>query len=177
MRYYNSLENKWYVEGTSMSHLSEDGTMMFSGVPTAELLEEWGYEPYTGPTPPVVEPVETAKRNKLEEIKQYDESDSVNSFEINNQSMWLDAATRQQLRTSIESYRAVGIETVSKWFNGVEYTFPVNTWIQMLNALEVYASEALNTTERHKAAVSQLTTVEAIESYDFTEGYPTRLIF
>ena len=178
MRYYNEQTDTWYIESNSMSHLSEDGTSLFSGIPTPELLVEWGFEPVTETiVESTINPVEDAKKRKLEEISNYDTSPAVNSFEIYGKEMWLDVATRQQLRTSIESYRAMGIETVSKWFDGIEYTFPVNIWIQMLNALEVYASEALNTTERHKAAVSQLTSVEDIDSYDYMEGYPNKLIF
>jgi hypothetical protein len=45
----------------------------------------------------------------------------------------------------------------------------------MLNALEVYAAEALNVTESHKAAVNALTTIEEIEQYDITTGYPEKL--
>lgn len=178
MRYYNEQTDTWYIEGNSMSHLSEDGTFLFSGIPTPELLADWGFEPVVETiVEPTIDPVEDAKKRKLEEISNYDTSPAVNSFEIDGKEMWLDVATRQQLRTSIESYKAMGIETASKWFDGIEYTFPVNTWIQMLNALEVYASEALNTTENHRVAVSQLNTVKQIEEYNYTIGYPEKLEF
>ena len=90
--------------------------------------------------------------------------------------MWLDAPTRQQLRISIEAYQAQGAEQVTKWFGGHEFTFPVALWLQMLNALEVYAAEALNVTEAHKAAVMALDTIEAVEAYDITTDYPQQLI-
>ena len=45
----------------------------------------------------------------------------------------------------------------------------------MLNAVEVYASEALNTTESHKAAINSLDSIEDIEEYDFTIGYPNKI--
>jgi hypothetical protein len=47
----------------------------------------------------------------------------------------------------------------------------------MLVLLEVYAAEALNTTERHKIAINALETIEEIEAYDYTTGYPTKLAF
>lgn len=124
---------------------------------------------------PIVDAVADAKHNKLMEISVYDQSDNVNQFLLGNIPMWLDAPTRQQLRISIESYQATGAETATKWFGGEEFTFPIETWLQMLNALEVYAAEALNVTESHKAAVNALTTIEDIESYDITVGYPQKL--
>jgi len=47
----------------------------------------------------------------------------------------------------------------------------------MLIALEVYAGDALNVTESHKAAVNALTTIEEIDSYDYMTGYPEKLVF
>lgn len=124
------------------------------------------------------ESVQIAKDLKLSEIDSYDKSDAVNSFSINGQSMWLDASLRQQLRTSIMAYQALGIEDeISKWFNGVEYTFTATQWLRMLNLLEVYAAESLNATESHKASVNALDNVEEIESYDITDGYPQKLTF
>jgi len=47
----------------------------------------------------------------------------------------------------------------------------------MLAAVEVYAADALNVTESHKAAINALTTIKDIEDYDFTTGYPEKLEF
>ena len=47
----------------------------------------------------------------------------------------------------------------------------------MLVAIEVYAGDALNVTESHKAAVNALDSVEAVEAYDITAGYPEKLSF
>ncbi|WP_287385849.1 hypothetical protein [Lachnospira sp.] len=45
----------------------------------------------------------------------------------------------------------------------------------MLNALEIYAAEALNVTESHKAYINSLNNIEDIEAYDITQGYPEKL--
>lgn len=128
----------------------------------------------------VIEPtqeelVERAKNRKITEIDLYDESEDVNEFYLGGMPMWLDASTRQQLRISIEAYQATGADTVTKWFGGQQFTFPTSAWLQMLNALEVYAAEALNVTEAHKAAVMAMDNVEDIENYDITAGYPEKL--
>lgn len=144
--------------------------------PSEEVLAMAGYHEYV-PTYSTEELLAMAKSRKLAEIEAYDQSDAVNSFTLGGAPMWLDAPTRQQLRISIEAYQAQGIETVAKWFNGQEFTFPVALWLAMLNALEVYAAEALNVTEAHKAAVMALDTIEAVEAYDHTAGYPAKIEF
>ena len=148
---------------------------VFAGRPTEEKLIEWGFSLVEEHVPTQEELLEQARLERLAALDEYDSSDSVNSFTLNGNPMWLDYTTRQQLRTSIEAYQAQGIEQVTKWFNGVQFTFPTATWIQMLNALEVYASEALNVTEAHRAAINALTSIEEIDEYDFTTGYPKKI--
>lgn len=143
--------------------------------PNEMVLEMAGYHVYIPPEPTPEQLLAMAKSDKLNEINDYDSSSEVNQFFLAGQPMWLDSQTRQTLRISIESYQAMGAETVTKWFGGQQFTFPTNAWIQMLNALEVYAAEALNVTESHRVAVNGLNTIEAIESYDITAGYPEKL--
>jgi hypothetical protein len=91
--------------------------------------------------------------------------------------MWLDHDLRQQLRISLDALSQAGRETVTKWFDGVEYTYPIDVWYYMLGLVEVYASDALNVTEEHKAAINALTSVSDVEEYDYTVGYPEKLSF
>lgn len=145
--------------------------------PTDDVMIANGWLMWEDPEPTAEELVQQAKEEKLLQIDFYDSSDAVNEFYLGNIPMWLDAPTRQQLRISIEAYQATGATQVTKWFMGEQFTFPIATWLQMLNALEVYAAEALNVTESHKAAVNALTTVEAIKGHDITVGYPAKLSF
>lgn len=145
--------------------------------PTEEQLLAAGYREYIAPVPTPEQPLEQAKQEKVWEIEQYDHSDNVNSFTLGEQQMWLTVEERQQIATQISANEAVGRETMTKWFHGVEYTFTIAQWKQMLVAVEVYAGDALNVTEGHKAAVNALQTVEAVENYDYTTGYPTKLVF
>jgi hypothetical protein len=71
----------------------------------------------------------------------------------------------------------MGINEMTKVFDGQEFTFTVPDWLLMLNSLEVYAAEALNTTERHKNAVLQMTRRKDVEDYDYTVNYPAKLHF
>jgi hypothetical protein len=142
--------------------------------PTEEMILAAGWMIWEPPIPEPTEEdlLEQARTLKLSEIDSYDCSGSVNIFYLAGQPLWLDAQTRQTLRISIESYQAMGIESVTKWFNDQQYTFPTIAWLQMLVALEIYAAEALNVTEMHRSAVRHLETREEIEAYDITTGYP-----
>lgn len=140
--------------------------------PSEDIILAAGYHVATQIKPTELE---AAKYDKIAEINEYDLSDNVNLFYLAGQPMWLDAQTRQTLRTSIDSYVALGIGQVTKWFNGQQFTFPTQAWLSMLNALEVYAAEALNVTESHKAAINAMTNIEDIENYDITTGYPEKL--
>lgn len=148
--------------------------------PTEEMILAAGWMIYEPPVEPEPEPTEEelterAREDKLMEITAYDNSSRVNIFYLAGQPLWLDAQTRQTLRISIESYQAMGIESMTKWFGGQQYTFPTVAWLQMLVALEVYAAEALNVTEQHRVEVQNLATREEIEAYDVTVGYPEPL--
>lgn len=173
MRY--KKDNKIVTVGEWTS-LRVSDNQLFVGRPTEEQLIEWGFTLVEEHQPTAEELLEQARAERLAALDEYDSSDSVNSFTLNGNPMWLDYATRQQLRTSIEAYQAQGIENVTKWFGGMQFTFPTATWLQMLNALEVYASEALNVTEAHRAAINALTSIEEIDEYDFTTGYPQKIV-
>ena len=162
------------MEGTSMTRKIEGG--VFSGIPSEEQLTEWGFVEWVEPAPTPEEMLARAKAEKIAALDEYD-ANEVNSFSVNGKDMWLDHDLRQQLRISLDALSQAGRETVTKWFDGQAYAFPTVVWFQMLNAVEVYASDALNVTEGHRAAIESLLTVEEVEEYDFTTGYPSKLVF
>lgn len=173
-RYYNSTTHEWYTEGQTMTRKIENG--VFSGIPSEEQLTAWGFKEWFEPAPTPTQLLEQAKAGKVAEIEAYDGSDAVNAFSVNGKWMWLDAGTRQQLRISLDAMKAAGRESVTKWFDGEEYTYPTDVWYYMLGLVEVYASDCLNVTEGHKRTVQAIETVEAVEAYDYTTGYPEKVI-
>lgn len=174
-RYYNSTTHEWYTEGTSLTRKVDNG--VFSGIPSEQQLEQWGFEEWIKPTPTPEELLARAKSAKIAELEAYDASEAVNSFSVNGVSMWVPADKRAVLRTSIEAYKALGAENITKVWDGQEYTFPVTAWDTMLNQVEVYASECFNQTQRHAAAINALNTLEEITDYDYTVDYPEKLEF
>ena len=119
----------------------------------------------------------TAREQKTAEIERYDKSDAVNTFTFAGQRMWFDKNERSAIRHGVESCEESGMDTYSIWYGGKEYTLPTNVCKQMLNAVELYAIRCFDTTERHKANVAALQTIEEIENYNYREGYPEPLNF
>lgn len=156
----------------------EDKTQMCNIInPTHEQMLAACWQVYVEPEPTNAEKMAAAKAEKIAQIEAYDSSDAVEQFYIDDTPMWLGHEVRQQIRTSADAYEATGATEMTKIFGGVEYTFPIAAWRQMLNALEVYAAEALNATERHKNTVMAMTRRKDVEDYDFTTGYPQKLEF
>ena len=116
-----------------------------------------------------------AKVDKIAEIASYDTSSSVNGFILNGMLVWLDKATRVGLMNSTTIAKASGQETTTLWLGGLKLVVDCDKAIQLLSALEMYALECFNVTASHKQAVSELTTIEEVEAYDYKAGYPKML--
>lgn len=117
----------------------------------------------------------TAKARKIAEIDAYDTSPAVNGFILNGETVWLDKATRVGLMNSTSITKAMGQATTTLWLGESKMEVPCDTAIQLLSALEMYALECFNVTAAHKKAVSELTSIEEVEKYDITAGYPAQL--
>ena len=116
-----------------------------------------------------------AKADKIAEIAAYDTSSSVNGFMLNGLLVWLDKATRVGLMNSTTIAKASGQKTTTLWLGGLKLVVDCDKAIQLLSSLEMYALECFNVTASHKQAVSELTTIEDVEAYDYKSGYPKML--
>ena len=121
--------------------------------------------------------LDVIKEEAIEQITEYDQSEDVNSFTLQGKTMWLPKETRVGIVNSVTIEKNAGKETTTLWFGGERYELPVDTALQMLSALELYALECYNVTAAHKAAVNALESVEDVVAYDYTQGYPEKLNF
>lgn len=153
--------------------------------PTEEMLLADGWVEYVA-TPETIELSEEKKakaalvraRHKLRNsIISYDSSEDVNTFYMHGQRMWLDKATRAGLMLRFQAEQAMGNEYTTLWYGVNQYELPLLGAFQMLYALEVYASQCYDNTQRHLATVNGLQMIEEVESYDYRTGYPTKLEF
>lgn len=119
--------------------------------------------------------LEKAKKEKLEAILAYDTSSDVNGFMLNGNKVWLDKETRVGLMNSTTIAKSVGQKTTTLWLGSMKLVIDCDKAIQLLSALEMYALDCFNVTASHKQAVSELTTIEEVEAYDYKVGYPKML--
>ena len=178
-QYYNETTKEWYNEGQSLTKRVENG--VFTGIPSVEQLTQWGFVEWIEPAPTPEQLLERAKSTKLAELEAYDSSDAVNGFDVTiagqAMSLWIDRETRADYKSSIEAAELLGKTEVHPVFNGVEVTLSVQMAKMALAQVQLYANQCFGVTERHRAAIQQLTTVADVEAYDFTTGYPERLTF
>lgn len=121
--------------------------------------------------------LEEAKAEKIAEITAYDKSSAVNSFLLNDKKRWLDIDLRRSLSYSTNILKENGEKTIDIWFDTECETMNIDNALYMLKELEVYAKQTNSVTHQHKAEVMALTSIEGVEAYDVTKGYPEKLVF
>ena len=168
------MTKQWIKNGVFASDTIElNGCVVCN--PTEDMLRQAGYEEYKEPMPTESEKLEQAKVEKIAEITAYDTSDKVNGFVLNGAVVWLDKATRVGLMNSTTIAKAAGQNTTTLWLGSMKLIVDCDKAIQLLSALEMYALDCFNVTASHKQAVSELTTIEEVEAYNYKAGYPKML--
>lgn len=127
--------------------------------------------------------LEEAKEMLLAEIDAYDKSSAVNGFYLNGILIpWSkddpsspNVDKRMGLRQNIADKVALGEENISIWMKGMSFTMPCAQAEMLMRSIENYAYECFNVTAAHKVAVSELASIEEVEKYDITAGYPAQL--
>lgn len=152
-----------------------DGARVYK--PCHKTLVANGWELYVAPEPTEEELLERAKMRKIAELTAYDKSDAVNIFYISEMPVWLDKDTRVGLKLRFEAELAQGKDETTLWHNGIQFPLPLSSAMQMLYALELYASACYDNTARHRANINGLATIEEVEAYDYTLFYPEKLKF
>ena len=173
-RFADNVGNTYddYYNGKYVA-LNEAQLLFYKENPSASIKEIWDMQldaPYT----PSLEIVRDAK---IREIKVYDQSSAVNNFILYGENCWLDKQTRVGITNLIDYQLAAGLSVTNLWLNGREYIFTIAQARDMLGALELYAIGCYNVTQRHIAAINNLTELDDVENYDYTVGYPTQLNF
>ena len=166
------------------SKIINDQRVIFSGVlvigdcqvinPTHDQLIAAGWEEYT-PSAEMPTDIDMAKAAKIAEIAAYSDSDAVNSLTFNGIKTWLTRTVRDGYDTSITAAKNLGEANVTFMVGDNEMQLPVEQARRVLDLVQRYADACFLVTERHKIAVKALQTVEEVESYDYTKGYPEKL--
>lgn len=123
------------------------------------------------------------KEAKCKDLLKYDSSNAINSFEIRRGGIkvtdyWLD----RDLRTSLEG-DVTACSKVKNTYNfdirelGITLELDCQKFLDALGVLRQYAYTAYNVTSQHLATINQLTSVQDVQNYNFTTGYPEKLVF
>lgn len=139
--------------------------------PSEETLSEYGYEKEEIPEDKLKEAIEA----KVVEIKEYDNSEAVNSFSLNGMSAWINREDRIGTRRAIELDVANGLTESEIWLNGLKMVVNCQLALKLLDAVGHYAYQAYNVTQTHLFNVKGLKSVEEVEKYDYTTNYPPKL--
>lgn len=121
--------------------------------------------------------LQALKELVISEVDNYDNSDAVNIFSVNGIPMWLDKATRNGLAFRFQCEKKQGMEQTTLWYGSTPLTLELDTAVQMLEMLEVYASKCYDVTAAHKSAIKNAEGIDEVSSYDYRQGYPAKLAF
>lgn len=166
---YEAYLNNWWVL------LNEEQVKFHELNPDASIEEVINMELKIVPS---IDPLVEAKNKVIGDIKQYDRSDNVNSFILNGViKAWFSVQERLNYKQSVEAAKLLGEETLDFLVNGMPFSVTVVQAEYMLAQIQRYADKCYMVTEQHKANVNTLTTVEEVNAYDYTQGYPEMLKF
>lgn len=117
--------------------------------------------------------LQDAIKERLALLHAYDQSDAVLSFTFNGQKMWLNPQQRTNYLMTINAAEEQGYSSVP--FGGAQV--PIAQARAVLNALAIYAMQAMATTDAHDAAIRSKRKIATVDAYDYTAGYPANLTF
>lgn len=166
--YEDFRDNKWIL-------LSEEQEAFHNEHTNASVREVLNME-----LDAVVEPnpIEVAKLNKIDLIRNYDSGSEINDFTVNGEThAWFTPEQRSNYRNSVDAAKILGVENLNIFVGDNLLTIPTSVAEQALASIQLYADQCYIKTKQHIAAVEALTTVEEIDNYDYTVGYPAKLNF
>ena len=175
--YEKIIDGKQHCKPANKIVIVKDGMQTFN--PTEEMLLADGWKVHEPiPYEPTEEEIlNREKEYKIEEILRHDSSPEVNGFYIEGREMWLDKATRVGLKLRFDAELASGQTNTTLWYEGTPFNLELTNAVQMLNAIELYASACYDNTQSHIANVKSMETIDDIKHYDYRIGYPDKLIF
>ena len=179
-KYFVAVEkvgNKIIVRFNAVKDTDIDAYSCIEGsVSASEYDEQWVLREYEAWKQKWAEKALTlAKKAKIAEITAYDTSPAVNGFILNGQRVWLDFELRDRVYQGNERLQRIGRTDTTLWLGKQCYNLSIEQAQNIISHIEAYAKDCYNVTAAHKKAVSELATIEEVEKYDITAGYPAQL--
>lgn len=165
--YQDYLDNKWVL-------LNEDQVEFHNNHPYASVIEVFNKELNLE----LERTVEDSRNELLMKINEYNVSPNVDGFTINNAiNAWFTVQERLNYRQSVESAKRLGIEKLTFYVDSNELEVNTSDAEMMLDMLQLYADQCFIATKRHQIIANSLQTIEELDTYDYTDGYPQKLNF
>lgn len=173
-----TLCNTWYIGGVKLDepHWETPDDYIEVDAPEEESEEEIIPEEDED-VEPIVDPIEQARSNKIKALEAYDNSIKVNGFFVGESLTWIDRDTRNTYKASIEAAELLGESSIVVPILGMILNIPIEKGKIALAKIQRYADACAIVTATHKMAISGLDSEEEIMGYDFTLGYPEKLVF
>lgn len=143
--------------------------------PPEEMILKDGWEEYI--EKPQTLTLKDYQNKKIEEINNYDTSENVRLFYIQDQRMWFNKSDRAGLVLRFQAEIKEGIMETNLWYNNKKITLSPEIALEYFEKIEVYASQCYDTTQNHILSINNLSDIDAINSYNYTVNYPEPLRF
>lgn len=182
----NYIGETWeeYMQGAWLL-LSEDQIAFHEANPSASVKEVWDME--ITPIAEYIRTVRDAKFEMLHKISEYDSSNDINGFVVNDiLHGWFTPEERNNYKSSIDAAKLLNVEKLSFYINDVLLEVTPQMAEQMLAMIQLYADACFIVTKQHKLTIENISTskiysdsekINLIDTYDFKAGYPDKLTF
>lgn len=175
--YEKIIDGQQYIMPANKIVVIKDEMQVFNPTEEMLLLDGWNIYVQNFVEPSEEEILHHAIESITNDIIEYDSSDNVNLFYLNDIPMWLDRETRRSLMGRLEAENRKGKTNTCLWYGNHKFEYPTQTAMDMLDTLEIYASECYDVTQFHIANVANINNIEELKNYDYTQGYPEKLRF
>lgn len=119
--------------------------------------------------------VDEVRARVLAEIEAYDKSENVNGFTYNGKTLWLSKEERLSLIDRFGRELEEGVEQTNLFYGGEAIPLAPADALILVKMVSSYADKCFDQTQKHLNNVNRLSTVEELEGYDYTTGYPDKL--
>lgn len=173
--YKKVIDKKEFILPESKIIIRKDGMSYYN--PTEEMILEDGWVEYIEPEIVKTEEdlLNEEKTMLISKISQYDSSENINEFYIDENKLWLNKSTRLSLKLRFDTELKHKKTTTTLWHNGISFTLKLEEAMNLIDKIELYASMCYDITQQHIANVKRLNNIDDVKNYDYKTGYPEKV--
>lgn len=170
--------SKYIKDGKIYNQIS---TLKYGGKiyvnPPEDIILAAGYALYEEAEKTEEEMLAAAKEERCDMAERYGLHKDRNSYIAHGYTLYVPEENRNRLRGFITNAYAVDRTTLTFWWDGHPFTYTTAAWDRDLIQYESFIYEVYSVLQQHLANIKSLTTLEEVEEYDYTTGYPDIIDF